>query len=495
MGKINKYKFGNINVDPMGYWNRDNYNKPVIIPSNNISMENVPYDVVGISQQTGESKIMKPNKKYHFGNTKSVLEIPIHMLQAGGPNGTRKTVTPDVFEKARAEGWIQDPNSPSRLIRTRVSQAQSTRPSTSGYKPKRSTVGATNRPRTASSYRIQNTVTDTLDTYQQPPLVQRTGNPFSTLDSWAGGATEPLAVKIGIWDTPDTLYTGALPPQQVANAQEIYYNQNRWKNPNKPMPVSVPIKRLSRQNGGYVQNDYWHNLDNTSDFSGLMDIMQQYNAQQQLYQTESNDLLQNQEIAETGNDPIYEDLIARITELESQIQQGSNTSDDVEYDVMFDYIMGNAESGIPVNWEEASRMLPPQLQKTSNKSLEQQLSAVESGGNYRAVNPNSSAVGKYQFLWNTWGPTISKVTGINNKEAFRNSPEAQENFFAWYKQNELLPATQRIKKYNTMGLSDNDLSKLIHYKGEGGAKQWLLTGIDPTPKNNKPIQQYLNHSR
>ncbi len=58
--------------------------KPVIVPSPNIDMKGVDYPILGISEQTGEEKIMLPNMQYFFNNTKNVLEIP--MMQEGQYN-------------------------------------------------------------------------------------------------------------------------------------------------------------------------------------------------------------------------------------------------------------------------------------------------------------------------------------------------------------------------------------------------------------------------
>ena len=62
--------------DNNGYWNKNNQGKVVEIDGGNITMKGVDQDIIGISKQTGEKKIMKPNKNYTFSNTKSVIEIP-----------------------------------------------------------------------------------------------------------------------------------------------------------------------------------------------------------------------------------------------------------------------------------------------------------------------------------------------------------------------------------------------------------------------------------
>jgi hypothetical protein len=69
-----------IKVDPMGYWNPDNVGEPVIIPSNEITMEGVYEPLIGISD-TGDVQYMEPGEEYEFDG-ESVTEYPI--MQKGG---------------------------------------------------------------------------------------------------------------------------------------------------------------------------------------------------------------------------------------------------------------------------------------------------------------------------------------------------------------------------------------------------------------------------
>lgn len=62
--------------DNNGYWNPNNQGKVVEIDSPNITMKGVSQKLIGISKQTGEKKIMKPNRNYSFADTKQVIEIP-----------------------------------------------------------------------------------------------------------------------------------------------------------------------------------------------------------------------------------------------------------------------------------------------------------------------------------------------------------------------------------------------------------------------------------
>jgi CRISPR-associated Cas5-like protein len=63
------------NVDPMGYWNPDNWGKAVTIPSNEITMEGVDVPLVGISD-TGDVQYMEPGEDYEFDG-EYVTEYPI----------------------------------------------------------------------------------------------------------------------------------------------------------------------------------------------------------------------------------------------------------------------------------------------------------------------------------------------------------------------------------------------------------------------------------
>jgi hypothetical protein len=58
--------------DPMGQWNHPG--KCTMIPSNNITMKQVKYPVLGIDD-TGDMQLMQPDKSYNYPGTK-VFEIP-----------------------------------------------------------------------------------------------------------------------------------------------------------------------------------------------------------------------------------------------------------------------------------------------------------------------------------------------------------------------------------------------------------------------------------
>lgn len=69
---------GGITKDNQGYWNPENWGKPVEIDSNQITMQGVYEPLIGISD-TGDTKLMEPGKDYRFKGSK-VTEIPVAKL-------------------------------------------------------------------------------------------------------------------------------------------------------------------------------------------------------------------------------------------------------------------------------------------------------------------------------------------------------------------------------------------------------------------------------
>jgi hypothetical protein len=122
----------------------------------------------------------------------------------------------------------------------------------------------------------------------------------------------------------------------------------------------------------------------------------------------------------------------------------------------------------------------------------------ESGGDPNAKSKTSSATGKYQFLWNTWGNSIRAVTGISNEQDFRKNPGAQDKFFTFYTKHVIQPEVQQLmpfaQKYN---LTQNDVARLVHFRGAAGAER-ALKGNQLNTKlesNNPTINQYLGRAK
>jgi len=118
------------------------------------------------------------------------------------------------------------------------------------------------------------------------------------------------------------------------------------------------------------------------------------------------------------------------------------------------------------------------------------LADVESaGGDYEAVNPKSSAVGKYQFLWNLHGNDIERITGVDSKENFLKNPNAQEKFFKHWFNTTLKPWATKLKPNSNK--TDAELAALVHFQGPAGAKKYLESGAETRPDINLPVEKYL----
>jgi hypothetical protein len=76
----NLAKYGKVIEDNQGQWKYPGQITKINSP--NITMEGVNYPVLGISEQTGEQKLMFPENNYKFKSTKAVIEYPI-TAQAG----------------------------------------------------------------------------------------------------------------------------------------------------------------------------------------------------------------------------------------------------------------------------------------------------------------------------------------------------------------------------------------------------------------------------
>ena len=106
----------------------------------------------------------------------------------------------------------------------------------------------------------------------------------------------------------------------------------------------------------------------------------------------------------------------------------------------------------------------------------------ETKGGYTAKAPNSSAVGKYQHLWNTHGvkqkgqevSEIERVTGVKSKQEYLNNPQAQEKY-------QLHLISQYVNNVSSLRSTfdvpndtpDEALMALQHFRGLGGARVYL----------------------
>lgn len=68
---------GQVPVSSKGMYDYPNQKVLVPTPNGTITMKNINHPVLGISQETGERKIMMPNLEYLFSGSKNILEIPL----------------------------------------------------------------------------------------------------------------------------------------------------------------------------------------------------------------------------------------------------------------------------------------------------------------------------------------------------------------------------------------------------------------------------------
>lgn len=139
------------------------------------------------------------------------------------------------------------------------------------------------------------------------------------------------------------------------------------------------------------------------------------------------------------------------------------------------------------------------------------LGVAESDNRYNLKNKNSSATGKYQFLWGTWGdeivayakkdPKLSHIVNSsefkkNPQQAFLNSPAWQESFMDSHLEKEYEKTLRLYKDHGRdMGLRMDEVYAQIHHQGLGNATKNLKSGIinykskDGT-SGNKYYQRY-----
>ena len=92
---------------------------------------------------------------------------------------------------------------------------------------------------------------------------------------------------------------------------------------------------------------------------------------------------------------------------------------------------------------------------------------------YSQLRPKaaSSAIGKYQIVWDLHKNDIKKVTGVADPEVFRRNPKAQEDFMDWFRDNRLLPQATQVKQKYQVPMSIEQIMAGIHLEGMGSEKK------------------------
>ena len=132
--------------------------------------------------------------------------------------------------------------------------------------------------------------------------------------------------------------------------------------------------------------------------------------------------------------------------------------------------------------------------KFNREAFKRALAHVESAGGKFLENSSSSAVGKYQFLWNNIksDPSLKGVT----KRQFIDSPELQEQIMDSALNGNLkgypnyIENSRKLKEKYGSSLRVDEIALLTHFLGSGGVQKQLETGAYEVPGVNMSVDGY-----
>jgi len=155
--------------------------------------------------------------------------------------------------------------------------------------------------------------------------------------------------------------------------------------------------------------------------------------------------------------------------------------------------------------------LSPQALNRIVQNLKIGISKVESPRKgYQAINEQSNALGKYQFVPKYWWKEITKFGKANgfkadNYEDFINSPAFQESYFEHYVKNDILPKAMEVydSGKNPENLSLEEMTMFYHFQSPEVAKRAITQGksayrkstekgVDGATVDNVAMQKYLD---
>ena len=194
---------------------------------------------------------------------------------------------------------------------------------------------------------------------------------------------------------------------------------------------------------------------------------------------------------------MQEDLDYKISTLQQQIDHYAYYNTPEGQDEVETYY--NTQKSQPVQFS-----LKPNIQNnpysyrpqsTNNTSnFNERIAKVETANNnYKEYN-SYGAAGKYQVKYKEDKDWIDKVAGHKTTlNEFLNSPDLQEKYFEWRKNNYLQPEVEKTRKFaDKYNFSDEELMALIHFKGAAGLRKRLKEGnLDAVYKNGKKVDLSL----
>jgi len=192
-----------------------------------------------------------------------------------------------------------------------------------------------------------------------------------------------------------------------------------------------------------------------------------------------------------GDGSIMDSINSSISKLKNL---GSNSFNDEGF-------IGKYVGKVPPHMKSVAQTKEAQAPFDYN-TWKEEIGKIESGGNYKARNANSNALGKFQFVPSIWWKRIvsfAKSNGTNLKsfKDFLNNPRLQEDFMKFYTENDLLQslaklrAEQKEKLPEAALLSDGRIMALFHFQGPAGARNWISNGSMIGADINISVPQYL----
>ena len=163
------------------------------------------------------------------------------------------------------------------------------------------------------------------------------------------------------------------------------------------------------------------------------------------------------------------------------------------------------QANVLVNSQPQSYDFTPSEGSKKFKNVIDEIKFRESRGKYGVVNEISQTTGAYQFMPKYWADDIRKFMGIDSSasqkqvmEAFRTNPQAQDAFMAHVVDTKYKPQLPKLRPYaQKYGINDDQLIKLMHYRGIGDATKRLKTGNfavsaeEKAKYKNPDIMEYL----
>lgn len=197
--------------------------------------------------------------------------------------------------------------------------------------------------------------------------------------------------------------------------------------------------------------------------------------------------------SQSVENPYSEDSLPSITDEEDNVYAPLDVDDEVESSIFGEDFLG---FNSPMQMGRSQNIPLPNYSGSDNEDFSSHIVAKESGGRYDAMSPNSSATGKYQFLWGTHGDRISKLTGVRSRDDFAKNPQAQEAYYKHYIDNEVRPQIPRFRegmKKWFPNINDDAIIAAYHFAGPGNLQKAINSGdfSSPLDANGTSILSYI----